>query len=312
MLSFPNRCQHIKVNGTQCGCPALRRNKLCYFHKRHHEERIELNLDRLKNDRAKEARRRSTTIELPVLEDANSIQVSLMQIMRLVAAGRIELKAAGLMLYALQTASSNLSRTSFEPHMHNVVLDPRAVDETPLGAFIWDDSDFRTADGDENDEAERAAALEEAQRKAKKKEELQRWAEAEVNRLIAQGIHERETARQAQAAARAHEAEREAQSQNEEERRLTTNASPENAILTAAITPTGHAVVLPTQAEPSPARRPPANAKIDELRKQVRDQFRKALPAIAAAHSARNRAEGRVVAHSPLILGRTDDSTPVT
>src|SRR3979490_2409347 len=107
MLSFPNRGQHIKVNGTQCGCPALRRNKLCYFHKRHHEERIELNADR-----AKAARRRSATIELPVLEAANSIQVSLMQIMRLVAAGRIELKAAGLLLYALQTASANLSRTS--------------------------------------------------------------------------------------------------------------------------------------------------------------------------------------------------------
>ncbi len=135
MLSFPNRCQHIKV-GTQCGCPALRRNKLCYFHKRHHDERIQLNLDRVKDDRA---RLRPATLELPVLEDANSIQVSLMQIMRLVAAGRIELKAAGLLLYALQTASANLSRTSFEPHTHNVVLDPRAVDQTPLGAYIWED-----------------------------------------------------------------------------------------------------------------------------------------------------------------------------
>jgi hypothetical protein len=307
MLSFPNRCQHIKVNGTQCGCPALRRNKLCYFHKRHHEERIELNLDRLKDDR-----RRAATLELPVLEDANSIQVSLMQIMRLVAAGRIELKAAGLMLYALQTASANLRRTSFEPHMHNVVLDPRAVDETPLGASIWDESDFRTADDDENDEAERAAALEEAQRKAKKKEELQRWAEAEVNRLIAEGVREREAARQAAAAARAREAEREAQSETQEERRLTAIAALENSSPTAAITPTGRAVLLPPQAPPSPDQRPPANAKIDALREQVRDQFRKALPAIAAAHSARNRAEGRVVAPSPLILGRTDDSTPVT
>src|SRR5258708_22505141 len=231
MLSFPNRCQHIKV-GTQCGCPALRRNKLCYFHKRHHDERIQLNLDRVKDDRA---RLRPATLELPVLEDANSIQVSLMQIMRLVAAGRIELKAAGLMLYALQTASSNLSRTSFEPHMHNVVLDPRAVDETPLGASIWDDSDFRTSADDENDEAERAAALAEAQRKARKKEELHRWAEAEANRLIAEGAREREAARQAQAAARAGETEREAK----EERTL---AAPENASPTSAITPTAHAV----------------------------------------------------------------------
>jgi hypothetical protein len=288
MLSFPNRCQHIKVNGTQCGCPALRRNKLCYFHKRHHEERIVFNLDRLKDDRLKDDRRRPATLELPVLEDANSIQVSLMQIMRLVAAGRIDLESAGLLLYALQTASANLSRTSFEPYMHNVVLDPRAVNQTPLGAPVWEDSDFRTSNDDENDEAARAAALEEAQRKAKKKEELQRWAEAEANRLIAEGAREREAARQAQATARAREAERKAEEESRRAASPAENAASENAIPAAAITPTGRAVVLPAQAEPSPAKRPPANARIDALREQVRDQFRKALPAIAAAQSARN------------------------
>jgi hypothetical protein len=274
MLSFPNRCQHIKVNGTQCGCPALRRNKLCYFHKRHHEERIELNAHR-----AKEARRRSITIDLPVLEDANSIQVSLMQIMRLVAGGRIELKAAGLLLYALQTASSNLSRTSFEPHMHNVVLDLRAVDETPLGASIWADSDFRSIDDDENDEAERAAALEEAQRKARKKEELQRWAEAEATRLIAEGAREREAARQPHAAARAREAER----KTEDERRLAASAATENASPTAVITTTGRAVIPTAQAEPCPPKRPPAHVNMDEVRKNLRDQIRKEIPAMLAA-----------------------------
>jgi hypothetical protein len=281
MLSFPNRCQHIKVNGTQCGCPALRRNKLCYFHKRHHEERIQLNADRRNADRVKEAhaRRRPATLELPVLEDANSIQVSLMQIMRLVAAGRIELKAAGLLLYALQTASANLSRTSFEPHMHNVVLDPRAVDETPLGAYIWEDSHFRTSDDDENDEAERAAALEEAQRKARKKEELQRWAEAEANRLIAEGAREREAARQSQAAARARETER----KTEDERRLAASTATESALPTAAITPAGSAVVPPTQTAPSTAKRPPARVNMDEVRKNVRDQIRKEIPAMLAA-----------------------------
>jgi hypothetical protein len=83
MPSYPNRCQHIKVNGTQCGSPALRRNRFCYFHKRHHDERIELNADRQKNGRA---RRCSIAIDLPVFEDANSIQVSLMQITRLLIA----------------------------------------------------------------------------------------------------------------------------------------------------------------------------------------------------------------------------------
>jgi hypothetical protein len=151
MPTFPNRCQHIKVNGTQCGCPALRRNKLCYFHKRHHDEHVQLNLDRLKDDRQKNARRRAT-LDLPVLEDANSIQVSLMQIMRLIITGQLDPKTAGLLLYALQTASANLGRTSFEPNRHYVVLDLNTVDETALGEPVWADSDF--PDDDEEDEEE--------------------------------------------------------------------------------------------------------------------------------------------------------------
>jgi len=114
MPSYPSRCQHLKVNGTQCGSPALRHNRFCYFHKRHHEERVASHLDQLKNDRLKEERRRRRiTIDLPVLEDANSIQVSLMQIMRLLIAGQLDGKIAGLLLYALQTASANLSHTKF-------------------------------------------------------------------------------------------------------------------------------------------------------------------------------------------------------
>src|ERR1700724_855290 len=110
MSSYPNsipRCEHIKVNGTQCGSPALRRNHFCYFHKRWHETRIVLNANR--------ARRGRAALDLPVLEDANSIQVSLMQVMRLILNGQVDPKTAGLLLYALQTASSNLSRINFEP-----------------------------------------------------------------------------------------------------------------------------------------------------------------------------------------------------
>jgi len=181
MAFFPNRCQYIKVNGTQCGCPALRRNKLCYFHNRHHEERVQLNADRAR-------RRRNVTIDLPVLEDANSIQVSLMQIMRLIIAGQIDGKAAGLLLYALQTASTNLARTSFEPFLHDMVLDPDTVHQTPLRAYVWQDSDFATpqddkANNNNNDELMRAQALAEAQRKARKKADLDRCAELEAARI---------------------------------------------------------------------------------------------------------------------------------
>src|ERR1700733_4772792 len=191
MPNFPNRCQHIKVNGTQCGCPALRRNKLCYFHKRHHEERLTLNADRAR-------RRRNVTIDLPVLEDANAIQVSLMQIMRLIIAGQIDGKAAGLLLYALQTASANLSRTMFEPYIRSIVVDPANIAETRLGAQAWDDSDFASGEeDDEEDEAGRVEALERSRNIAKRKAEL------EADRITEVGRRQRATAARNQAASSA-------------------------------------------------------------------------------------------------------------
>lgn len=97
-------CQHIKVNGLQCRCPALTNRNYCYFH-------AELR-DRAR--RRRKAARPETT--LPVLEDANSIQVALMQVLDDVGHGRIDAKQASLMLYGLQTASMNLRRTDFEPY----------------------------------------------------------------------------------------------------------------------------------------------------------------------------------------------------
>jgi hypothetical protein len=150
MSSYPNsipRCEHLKVNGTQCGSPALKRNHFCFFHKRWHETRIVLNANR--------ARRGRAALDLPVLEDANSIQVSLMQVMRLILSGQVDPKTAGLLLYALQTASSNLSRINFEPAVKTrVVIDPRTVDQTPLGEDPWCREDFEEEEYEEEDQAE--------------------------------------------------------------------------------------------------------------------------------------------------------------
>src|ERR1035437_4249213 len=130
MQSFPNRCQHLKINGTQCGSPALRRNRLCFFHKRFQDERIRLSADR--------ARRGVATFVLPVLEDANSIQITLMQVMRLLVSQQIDHKTASLLLYALQTASTNLRMTNFKPITNDVILDPHDVANTPLDSHIWE------------------------------------------------------------------------------------------------------------------------------------------------------------------------------
>src|SRR5258708_5598870 len=174
MANYPNRCQHLKINGTQCGSPALRRNRFCFFHKRFQDERIRLSADR--------ARRGVATFVLPVLEDANSIQIALMQVMRLLVAQQIDHKTASLLLYALQTASCNLRMTKFDPWRHDVVLDPRDVANTPLDSHLWNDEDFEEEDQEDEDEAEtevdRDAA--EAQAKAIKRkasdDNLKEWA----------------------------------------------------------------------------------------------------------------------------------------
>ena len=136
------RCQHIKMNGTQCGSPALRWRRLCFFH------------DRIKRERAKiaadmTAQRR---FDLPLLEDANSVQVSLMKVMQMLGSGRLDHRTAGLMLYALQTASVNLRHANFEARFAtDVVIDRDDINRTSLGGPQWFEEDFE--DESEQEEA---------------------------------------------------------------------------------------------------------------------------------------------------------------
>ena len=52
---------------------------------------------------------------LPLLEDANSIQMAIQQVAEAVLEERIDNKRAGLLLFALQTAACNLKNTDFDP-----------------------------------------------------------------------------------------------------------------------------------------------------------------------------------------------------
>lgn len=198
LYSNAPRCQHLKVDGTQCGSPALRRNRFCFFHKRFQEERISISRDRTRRGRA--------TLILPVLEDANSIQVSLMQIMRLLAAGQIDARNAGLLLYALQTASFNLRYVRFEPlDIQNVVIDRDTVDQTGIGGKQWYEEDFPDPELTEEEKAAEAAqeqARAAAAKRAQEKENalLRAEFEAEAQRLMREGAEEerREARREAQ------------------------------------------------------------------------------------------------------------------
>jgi|HubBroStandDraft_6_1064221.scaffolds.fasta_scaffold72826_1 hypothetical protein len=147
------RCQHIKVNGTQCASPALRRRKFCHFHKQYRQKKLQINAN-IQRERLK--------ITLPMLEDANSIQMGLAQVMRLLVTQQIDRGTAGTLLYALQTASCNLNRTSFEPQPTRVVIDPNCVQHRPIGTTAWSavegleyDDVTESRDGAGNDAAEK-------------------------------------------------------------------------------------------------------------------------------------------------------------
>jgi len=121
------RCQHIKVNGTQCGSPATREHSYCYFHVRWHRKGMQVNA----------YFKEQQILVLPTLEDANSIQVGLAEVMRQLTEQMIDHRTAALLLYALQIASANVKFTSFEPEQTQVVIDREGVAQRPLGASAW-------------------------------------------------------------------------------------------------------------------------------------------------------------------------------
>jgi len=136
------RCQHIKVNGTQCGSPALRNRRLCFFH------------DRIRRERAKIAADVSAPrrFDLPLLEDANAVQIALMKVIQMLGAGRMDHKTAGLMLYALQTASANLRIADLEADdATDVVVDRDTVNATCINGPQWFEEDFEDRMGSDED-----------------------------------------------------------------------------------------------------------------------------------------------------------------
>src|SRR5271169_4224266 len=150
------RCQHIKMNGTQCGSPSLRYRRLCFFHDRIRRERAKIAAD-------VSAQRR---FDLPLLEDANSVQVALMKVIQMLGSGRMDHKTAGLMLYALQTASANLRIADFEvAEASDVVVDRDTVNCTCINGPQWFEEDFedRTGADEEAEEETEEGADEETE-----------------------------------------------------------------------------------------------------------------------------------------------------
>ena len=117
------RCRHIKVSGAQCGSPALRSKSFCFYH----QERPLMVPCYYDRDYP------LGEINLPLFEDAHSVQSVIRQVVQMVMQKRLERETAGLLLYALQIASSNLKRMDLErPLPEQCAVDVEITPETDL------------------------------------------------------------------------------------------------------------------------------------------------------------------------------------
>jgi hypothetical protein len=96
-------CSHVKTNGALCESPALTDESFCFFHTSVRE----------RTKRMRRAARHKLPFQLPVLEDAESIQLAIGDTLNALLSGQIDHKAAGLMLRGLQMAAANLRHTDF-------------------------------------------------------------------------------------------------------------------------------------------------------------------------------------------------------
>ncbi len=111
------RCEKVREDGTVCGSPQMKGYRYCYTHERMLQTQ-------------------SQKLQLPALEDANAVQMAIMRVQKALIDDEITEKKAGLLLYSLQMASSNLKHTTFTDSKKEVVREmPEAAVSTQHSAL---------------------------------------------------------------------------------------------------------------------------------------------------------------------------------
>ena len=113
----------------------------CFFRNNWPERRIQFN--RIPDDHG-------VSINMFVLEDANSIQVALMQVMRFILSRNIDARSGGLLVFALQTASLNRRHADLELFAReSIVIDRDTIREGPPSKNAWEAEAFEDDEEDE-------------------------------------------------------------------------------------------------------------------------------------------------------------------
>jgi hypothetical protein len=139
-------CRHIKTNGRRCKSPSLGLSAFCYFHSRLHRRHRNLveNSSALVEANPNPGSAASGTsqylpdfatqnpieLDLPPLEDVESIQVSISLLIAALARNRITAKRAAVLLYGLQLAATNARFITIEPSASSIT---RALTRTRSG-----------------------------------------------------------------------------------------------------------------------------------------------------------------------------------
>jgi hypothetical protein len=88
------RCRWVRQDGTSCRSPQMKQHIYCFAH-------------------MQMAEARTLMLMLPAMEDANAIQMGLMRIQKALIEDTISTKKAGLLLYSMQLALTNVGQTTF-------------------------------------------------------------------------------------------------------------------------------------------------------------------------------------------------------
>src|SRR6267154_2539910 len=132
MADMTPRCQWVRQDGTSCRSPQMKQHIYCFAHRQMAEAR-------------------TLMLMLPAAEDANAIQVGLTRIQKALIEDTISTKKAGLLLYSMQLALTNVGQTTFgqakdEEMVRDTVSEEEAFSQTQ-GTF--------TTEGTEDTEEEK-------------------------------------------------------------------------------------------------------------------------------------------------------------
>jgi hypothetical protein len=137
MRNKKRQCNHVLTNGEVCKAIPMRDSNFCYWH--HKARARHRRYERIGGPISTEA---NSGLELPFLEDANAIQVSIQEIMQAILDRRIDSKRAGLLLYSLQLASTNIRNLSPLPTDNAAYIAKiGSDDDKPFDCIGHDDRD---------------------------------------------------------------------------------------------------------------------------------------------------------------------------